>query len=394
MSIYKKQAGSALIISIVVLMLLSILGAAALRATNSELGIVRDEIMREAAFYVSESGIEAGKSYLQERLSESSLRGDSSKSFILDSEIDNIEDEEPYLSHKFENDSEYSVWFQWEDDNNNSSFQVISNGNKKDKNVQTTLTLQIDRNESDTPTPDAPFSIHTPNPKMRMQGNPLISGYDHDVPEDFLCGGNCTGLENFDSEYDSMPAIYSDNEFEYLDYQDKHLDSPVETTQIGDSALDETGIANDYWIDYANRLLPNYDRLIEHDTDVPGNDVWGDRENPQITIVDNKKLGGTIDGAGVLILKNGADITGNFHFEGIVVYMVEEGDTIDMFSAGTPNIFGSVVVAGEELSDDIYFEDEIGYLGNANVSFSSEAILNSAHNAIPPYINIVSWENK
>ena len=64
----KKQNGSALIISIIVLVMLSILGAAALRATNSELRIVRNEILKEKSFYIAESGIEHGKIIAQEIL--------------------------------------------------------------------------------------------------------------------------------------------------------------------------------------------------------------------------------------------------------------------------------------------------------------------------------------
>lgn len=56
----EPEQGSILIVTIMILMLLTLIGTAALNITNSELLIARNEKLNAQAFYVAESGIEHG----------------------------------------------------------------------------------------------------------------------------------------------------------------------------------------------------------------------------------------------------------------------------------------------------------------------------------------------
>ena len=363
---HSGEDGSALVMTLAILMFLSILGTTALNSSNSELMLVGDSRRRQKAFFIAESGIEFGKQYLYESMD----NGTNLNSIITGGAIS-----------KTVGDGNFNLYFE-ENATDDDFFWMISNGTYSNAKKQIKLYIEKDRSDIDMEA-DAAFGVYTPNATMTMKGNPLISGDEYDIPDDFDCSGaGCNGLATGVS---GKPSLYFAEEPYSLSYNpSKHLSPDFDYDTIGTSDKD-----NEYWQDFAEALLPYADRTITPTDNVEA--FWGTREDPDITVVDGKKINSTIDGAGVLILKNGADITGNFHFEGVAICLVQEGDTIEMFSAaGTPDIFGTVVVAGET-PDEIHFE-EITYTGNARVKYSSEA-LGFAYDAIPPDLIIISWQD-
>lgn len=383
-----KEQGSALIAALSVLVILSMLGVAALNSSDSETRLVHERIDRLTAFALAESGLEHGKQYVKDNI------------FSLDALLEDFEDDpdDMRIEEKLDVNPEKSYVMNLEKDPDNSNvFFIKSTGTiywegRQDK-AEVTLRLEVEKDMSESDfSADAPFSIYSPEPKMKMKGKPGISGTEYDLPQNFNCsGGNCEGLPKQSHEANYKPPIYSQDNFEQLDYKDKHLeyegsevDDPV---KIGGSESN----ANESWQDFAKGLAKDvedekFGRLISRDSSVSGDAEWGNRDNPEVTVVKDKKLSGTVDGAGILILKDGADITGNYHFEGLVFVLTEKDqEELKMFSKGTPYIYGSAIVTGEDSPEQIEFK------GTANVYYNEEA-LGYAKNAIPPALNILSWQ--
>ena len=92
---------------------------------------------------------------------------------------------------------------------------------------------------------------------------------------------------------------------------------------------------------------------------------------------------GTVDGAGILILKDEVEFEGSFHFEGLIIVLNSEGEDseFDIGDGGTSRLFGSVVVVGDE--------SEVELEGNARILYSSAALSNA--NNISSLTRLVAW---
>ena len=79
---------------------------------------------------------------------------------------------------------------------------------------------------------------------------------------------------------------------------------------------------------------------------------------------------GNVDGAGVLVVNCSCSISigGNFHFEGMILYI--STGALDVTIGGTANIFGSMVTVGPNV--DI----EVGSSGTPGIMYSTAALQN------------------
>lgn len=118
--------------------------------------------------------------------------------------------------------------------------------------------------------------------------------------------------------------------------------------------------------------------------------TWGSRDAPQVRCVqglpssgDRLTLGGTVSGAGILIVKD-ADLvlTGGFRWEGLIVVT---GDQVGLKAAGSSSkeVLGAVLLneTGVHGSDSYLLDIQ----GNLRLLFSRQA-LSRAANLVPPEI--------
>lgn len=393
MNVYlNKENGSALIMTMLVLVVLSMLGAAALNSTDSELGLARAKLNELVALSLAESGLEHGKQYVQENMDE------------LDSKLQEFENnpedmeivEKPIAD---EPDKVYTLTLE-QDAEDSDIFYIVSKGEYKDKEVD--LRLEIDRGLSLNL--DGTFSIYTPDPSMDMKDNNMhISGLDYEVPFNFNCSGVGKGANSCSrtvSDYDTnLPPLFSSDDLDnpankdnQLEYNEDEIDDPVKT---GDSALGNT---NDSWLKFIDNVVKavSDENTITGDPDIPGNGELGTRANPEMFVIkkdddddDPPELTGTIDGAGILVVQDGAKITGNFHFEGLVLFDTREAtEDPEVFSTGASTIFGGAVVAGDQSFEDI------AYKGKSSIVYSKEALelAENVGSGMDSALTILSWD--
>ncbi len=120
------------------------------------------------------------------------------------------------------------------------------------------------------------------------------------------------------------------------------------------------------YIGIANQLSGN--QHIEDKT------TWGTLTNPQVTYVKGDlKMSGKSSGAGVLIVGGNLTMKGTPRWDGIIIVLGNVSS-----QAGTPDIFGALLIRGNELD----------VRGNVNIQYSSQAI--AMANTIAP-VRVSSW---
>jgi hypothetical protein len=260
-------------------------------------------------------------------------------------------------------------------------YSLESKGLYKDATKE--ISLKLTKIEPPNPNMDAAMGIYANDVNATIDaetsGNVSVMGYDNYPPEDFNCLGSCypynsTGWEVTNSIYLSDP-----------DTNIKRKGNPDLYPDPDEWTYDENKEFYTYtdWKDFAENIE---NENIGNTFDENDDSVYlGTRDDPQITILESGfSLTGGVSGAGVLIVKGDAHFGGNFHYEGIVIVLKEEGKDIDFFSAGTPNVFGSVIVAGENNID-------VSLLGTADIYYSSKAIQNISN--IKNLKKIVAWSD-
>ncbi|MCH8556775.1 MAG: hypothetical protein LAT84_03080 [Balneolia bacterium] len=95
----------------------------------------------------------------------------------------------------------------------------------------------------------------------------------------------------------------------------------------------------------------------------------GSRGNPMLTVVrdgEELRIAGSEDGAGIIIVEEGGklNLRGNSTFQGLII--VQGG----FHTAGTPTIWGGVIVGGENLE----IQPEIRFSGTPKLKYSSEVM--------------------
>lgn len=222
---------------------------------------------------------------------------------------------------------------------------------------------------------DAAISIYTQGAnataEATAQGSPLIDGNNYEVPSDFICSGS--GCASTYENGNSTNGIYVDSGT----VEEKGAAQIEPSVQVSNGKY-----TNEYWLEvasiYKEKYYNVYNSTIE-DTNL------GTRNDPEINVLESgSTLSGTVNGAGILIIDSDVHCTGNFHFEGQVI-ILGNSDTVNLFSAGTPYIYGSVVVVGNE-------NPKVSIKGNANILYSQQALSNLSN--IDKLKNVISWKDE
>ena len=338
----RDQIGSALVVTVLVLVILSILGTAALTMTNSELLIARNVKLKSKAFYMAEAGIEKACSLIQ----------DVNGSLDNGSYVAKVNG--PYKIQNATNAS--SIWDIYE-------FTVNSTGYYADAREDIHIKGHLKKLPLNS---DASLAIYTQGAnataEATTQGNPLLDGNDYGLPDSFECSGADCNMASPLLNGNSTNGLYMDQGSVEI----KGAAEITPGTKVGNGTY-----SNDYWKNMAEELTPLADNVLNGS--ISDNLILGTREEPQVTVFeDSAKLSGTVNGAGILIVEGNAQCTGNFHFEGQVIILGNENEEIKLFSAGTPYIYGSIAVAG---SPNAW----VNIKGNASLKYSQLALENAGN---------------
>ncbi|MFQ5881717.1 MAG: PilX N-terminal domain-containing pilus assembly protein [Candidatus Methylomirabilales bacterium] len=162
--------------------------------------------------------------------------------------------------------------------------------------------------------------------------------------------------------------------------------------------LDTTLISTE-WRDFADLVTPFADFTFTGPATISGTETWGTPSNPAITVIsgpanETVHLSGTVTGAGILIVSARVEITGSFIFQGLVIiaddtakgkkgkYKIELKST-GVYGEGT--IYGGLILASE-LTNEIEYKFKLK--GNSRVRYSREAI-DRARKTLPT--TIANW---
>ncbi|MDZ7760301.1 MAG: PilX N-terminal domain-containing pilus assembly protein [Desulfovermiculus sp.] len=334
------ENGSTLVVTILVLVILSILGTAALTLTNTEFLIARNMKLKTKSFYLAEAGVEKACSVIRDV--NGTLDDGSYVAYVS----------EPYKVQNATNSS--LLWDVYEFTVNSTGYCQSSESNIQIKAFMKRLPINS----------DAAMGIYTQGAnataETTTQGNPLIDGDDYGLPDNFHCSGSDCDV--------SLPLVNgTGTDGLYMDQGSVEIKGSAEITP--DPKFGNGTYSNAYWKSMAEKLVPVADNVID---DTLSEDVTlGTRDEPQVTVLgDNTKLSGTVNGAGILIVHGNAQVTGNFHFEGQVIILGNEDEDIKLFTAGTPYIYGSVAVAGSPNAI-------VDVKGNAQIKYSQLALKNA-----------------
>lgn len=211
----------------------------------------------------------------------------------------------------------------------------------------------------------------------------LIHGEDYDVPLNFECSGS--GCDGILTTNPAVAGVYAPTSGMSSILGAEHItgNPPVQTN---------AGIYTEQdWLNFISIVTQNVDIVLGSGNITSTN--LGTRVHPKVCLITgNSKITGTVDGAGIMIVCGGVDIdlTGTFHYEGLVIVI---GDNIDDASLefndmGNANILGATIVVGGYVDMQIKSSTAMNYssdaLANLDEIWPKEAVNQSSWHVIKP----------
>ncbi len=357
---FGNEKGAVFPIGLIFLAIIAILGTTAVIITTTDLKIGTNYKLSKQAFYVAEAGLQHAAN---------ALKAGASNGF--DDELAT----EIILNNISMGNGNYTVKVTDNNDDGNlfsdSDNKVIITSTGTVNNASKTIEAIYFYQKVDV---DGAIGIYGDNPTVELSGASEIDGRDYNIPPDFNCSGSgCTATLAGGAPAET--GIYAEEAITPVGLITDEMDNNQNVW--GDPPIDEDGGgvgSVSYWQNFASSLTPDLtvDSAVESTIT---ESIFGSRGSPQITLITDSAgagthLSGTIDGAGILIVNGDLQITGTFHFEGLVI-VIAGGDLV-VTGTGRSIIYGSVVLAGSGASS------EVDYGGHASIRYSSQALLSAA----------------
>ena len=339
----RKQKGAVLIVSLIMLMLITILATSAMTQSNLQIIMAKNYQDNMTAFQSAENGLVMGRNDLQADFAAVKAEFEATGYERLDISIGGPQSfSYEILSMDLINEDTITIV-------NVKSTGRMNNSTRTVHGIYAHVELPLDIG--------AALSLYNTG-AVTLRGDAEISGYDHDVPTDFDCNGasGCAGSDVVGSD---VIGIYADGDLADLELIGSPLLEGSPITQEGGSSYDEA-----YWTSFGEGIIPHADSINR-------DNGWGTRDNPIVHVINqDTNIVGNVDGAGVLVVNCSCSISigGNFHFEGMILYI--STGALDVTIGGTANIFGSMVTVGPNV--DI----EVGSSGTPGIMYSTAALQN------------------
>jgi len=405
------QNGSALILALLVLLVMSIVVMGMAADTDMDLKISHNLQLKNEAFNNAETGLALATEMLRESTVVNHINENNDESINLLSIkdhkiilsrplIDFYElDGNITISRKGTNKKIASVYTVSHDYGNGRRwFELYSIGTKESSSAKMKATISEDISfNHENFARLSPLTLFNENPSLMLKGSIFVSGKNHPVPSSFDCTGAGCSPDSPYSNGDKLP-LYSYHNIEEQDIVQQGNaeieDFVYEDMKQGDSEDESSeAISDEKWNKIVNSLVGMSSTHYLHDDNMP--DSLGTRDTPGITVIEGEHNLNALNGAGILILKDGARITGNFHFEGLVISIIDSEEDGQLLSGGNNTIYGSMLVLGGEADIEIEGEDDsVDYAGTPGVLHSEEG-LNSAFaaHAKEASLHRLSWSS-
>lgn len=353
-----NASGMVLVVVVIFATAACILATGLYFASGSRIKQVRQEMRFEKAFFVAESGVENAKAAL--RANPTNLNT------VLFGGFTNYGGGRFYVSART---------------NGGTNNIVIIRATGMVEQATRVLEVQIRLVAPSPAVPgisDGAVCFYGTNTSLYLKNaNNHVNGYDYYVPENFT--GNGSACDGTLSTNVGAPGVFYSSTNTSITGSGDITGNPPITNWAGI-------FTEGYWYNFLDTMLP-------YATMYTTSSAMGTRDAPVITILPSgtTKITGNNDGAGILIVPGGANLSvgGTFHYEGLLI-IIGDGvvDTEAEFAAtGTFDMFGSVICLGGALN--------ISATGKAAMKYSTEALANLSRLAIPARLadlDVISWK--
>ncbi|HRP96988.1 MAG TPA: PilX N-terminal domain-containing pilus assembly protein [Rhodocyclaceae bacterium] len=374
----QHNAGMALIICLLMLLVSTILGMAAVRGAVLGERVAGNHRQASDAFMAAEAGVAAALTWFQ---ADPDHYSDEGGYWILAADdVSTAARKTTAIAHAVAADgSTLRAGVSWHIEEltrvGDHAMRFTSAGSVAGTGATRRITAVFERPHAlaaEAPAAEAAYTCFGRDCLVSIGGSAFVDGRDWNPPTDFDCqGAGCRGTQLDPLAHPAVAGIFLTDDGTIAagggdrgrDALASHVDGDPATriTAAYDGASDVA-----YWRDYAEAL----GAAIAIDGTVSTGTI-GTRAEPRVSeVAASARITGTVDGAGVLIVRESArlEITGTFHFEGLII--VEAGATIGMGS-GNVNVFGAIVALGGHATDV-----DGDFTGNIAVRYSSAALAN------------------
>lgn len=383
--ILDDQKGIALITTLLILITLTSLSVLAIKTINTDIQIAGNMGDMKKAFYCAEAGIRHAVHVLYKICN----NGFSDELIGTDGTCNTSDDGILSFGSSINfADGIYEIRLTDNDDGDSNLFNdidntiiITSNGKTNGANQVIEIVLTKIPEALDI---DGALSIYgLSNPTINIDGDPTISGKNYYTPTTFICSN--TGCSTIlDANQPGILGLYTEKPTPTL------ITTGSPNISGDPNAVQYSGGHNINWGKIVKRLIPQanttYTGLY-----IAGNIQFGNRTTSEITIVKTQSgsttnFSGNIDGAGILIIHGGGDIkiSGNFHYEGVIIILADNTNSINLDINGTLYIFGSLVLQGANSVN-------LDMNGCINILYNSQAIINASN--LNNILRIISWKN-
>ncbi len=400
----KDQKGGALVLALLVLLVMSIVVMGMAADSDLDLKISRNLELKNQAFNNAETGIALTTAVLRHVIVYRHWIQDdgpvtlSFEHYVLEipegliSLYDDEHDSNLTLKHNGNAVAHINVSSnKYPGEEDKRWFKLKSQGfNDNSNNIIYTVVEELDVGIN------APLSFFNDKPQLELKGNSLISGRNHPVPENFLCKGNdCNREEQPEYAYKlpiySKPSIMDEEDIVHKGgLEDFHYETYKQLSSNPNKH------DRNYWMQQAIKFEAiAIENENVYESDYPS--IMGTRTDPEISVVKGGQTINNVNGAGILIIKDGSRISGNFHFEGLVIYILSQDADSGLFSSGNNTVYGGMMVLGE--ASEIELEDEdsdtVELAGNPSIMYSTQALASamSAFKGNGP-LRRLSWKSE
>ena len=334
-SILRNEEGMVLVVTLLLLAVLVIMGTTAIMAVSTDIKIAGNYRQSQVALYNAEAGVEHVITYLRTN----------TVSYPTTSTPNTITVSCP-TGYNFNT----SVAIQYVAANKYKFRMTGTGANNASKTIET----YIGKDSIIPPNVDGAVAMYGGGPEVALKSganpheNYAINGQDYPIDFPSNCDGSACHTAP-DTTKPAIPGLYT-------------VMTPTITgtlSYLNGNPDQTTGVSHEVeWNDFVNYVIANnlYQATI------------GTRAAPKVTLVPNgTNLSGTYNGAGVIIVDNGGELTltGNGCFEGIII--LRGNGTLR--GTGTNNVYGSIITIGHETK-------LISATGSINMFYSSAAIAN------------------
>ncbi|MCG5513286.1 pilus assembly PilX N-terminal domain-containing protein [Ectothiorhodospira shaposhnikovii] len=392
---YPRQRGVALVVSLVLLAVATLVGVATLNGSFLQERLAGNERQAANAFMAAESGVSEVLAVLLDP-GYTQWNG----AAIMDAVGDGV--------HAVPGNGGAAWSLESVTVTNTVTLEVL--GIVADTGARRILQVELGLPGVGGPNPESAYTCYGADCRTRTGSNSnnaiYYDGRDWRTPTSSNCtGAGCNGTLNSERDGD-VAGIYlvGNNDPNAISTGNQNGDNRADQIQGNpprkqtDAATTDSGVGVDQWNAYADALIgrPSTETVTVGGNTVDISSFLGGRDAPKVHHITGSgsiRLGGNEHGAGVLIISGDIEIfpaNGTITFEGLII--LRDGARLSSGS-GTANIFGSVIsLTGNENAVDA----DLG--GNFTLKYSSEALENLRQHGLwggsGGPIQVLSWQEK